>query len=261
MKVDSVKPSIEQDRDMSQRATVLEDLYKGYFGSQENCRYFVEHIPQDFLSVSNPKVLDAGSSLGTVGKYVCRELSGQGITPQLILLDTNEEILKKSLDTLYKIVANLKQIPLADSSMNIILLRSVLHYEPTLEAQEAILKEIYRVLAPGGVFISQFGSFKDDDEAQAFNRLFKFLKRDVGFVSKDTGVKMHADVFDEIYKITEGPSLEENVDEFSARVGKDISGEVGDYISGHQSELKNILVNNNPITWRVGFTIVSCRKK
>ena len=253
--------SIEQDKEMSARSTVLENLYGGYFGSQENCAYFSEHIPEDFFLRKNPTILDAGSSMGTVGKYVQRELLNKGVTSRLVLVDTNEEALKKSTSTAEKIVANLKGIPLPDSSVDMILLRSVLHYEPTLEAQQSIIKELHRVLIPGGILISQFGSFKDDKEAESFNQMFKFLKRDVGFVSSSTGVRLHEEVFGKAYKITNGPPLEESVTEFVERNGEDVSAGLIDYVKEHRAELHNVLVNDNPLTWRVGFTIASFIKE
>ncbi|MDP2655562.1 MAG: methyltransferase domain-containing protein [bacterium] len=261
MSAEKIRPSIDQDKEMVAKNIELEKLYGGYFGNPENCAPFIEHLPQDLFSNKTPVILDAGSSQGVVGEYVSNEFIKRGSTPRLILMDTNDAALKKSFVATEKIVADLKNIPLGDSSINLALLRSVLHYESDIGEQKKILRELYRVLSSEGVLVSQFASFDNEETANAFNRMFKFLKRNVGFVSKESGIKMHEEVFGTIYKVSSAASLNESITEFGQRVGRDEIKRAKQYIEEHIGELSGILTNDNPFAWKIPFTIVSCKKE
>lgn len=261
IKTEKESSSTQMDEAMVKKGTTLEQLYGGYFGSAENCAFVAEHIPSRLFSLETPTIVDVGASQGTLGEYVREQFLEYGSKPRLILVDLNESALHNSEVQAEKIVSDAKRVPLQDASVDIALLRSVLHYESAIENQKKILEEMYRILIPGGILVSQFGSFPNEEDTDAFNNMFRSFGRDVNFVSRGAGIEMHKSVFSEIAKITDGPSLTETMDEFAVRMSGQVA-EANTYISEHLDELKGVLVNPvPPYAWRVPFTIVSCAKK
>lgn len=262
IKTEKILSSTQQDEAMVKSGTALEQLYGGYFGSAENCAFVTAHIPSRLFSLEVPTIVDVGASQGTLGSYVTDKFLEHGSKPRLVLVDLNEEALSNSMVDAEKIVSDAKKVPIRESSVDIVLLRSVLHYESALENQKKILEEMHRMLVPGGVLISQFASFPNEAEVVSFNKMFHFFGRNANFISREVGVEMHKSIFSEIEKVTDGPPLTETMDEFAVRMSGGHAPDANKYISEHLDELKGILINPvPPYAWSVPFTIVSCIKK
>lgn len=261
-KQDSAAVSAEQDEAMVKGGTALEQLYEGYFGSEANCAFVLEHIPEKIFALPEPVILDAGSSRGTFGEFVAARYAERGAHPHLILADLNEAALRNVETEASRVVSNIRELPFRDSSVDLVLMRSVLHYEATADAQQQLLAEAHRVLRSGGVLISQFGAFGTPAEADAFNAMFRAFGRYVLFPTRESGVALHEKVFGSVDLVTEGPSLTETMHEFSIRMSGAEAGKAAEYIESHRDELKTILVNDKPpYAWRVPFVLVSCSKR
>ncbi|MFA5871568.1 MAG: class I SAM-dependent methyltransferase [Parcubacteria group bacterium] len=261
--------AVEQDIEAAKRAAggqgeSLEKIYNGYFSSRENCEIFAENIPPEIFELENPTIIDAGSSQGILGNYIREKFIASSKKAKLVMVDMNKVAMEKSPVQADKVVGDLVKNPLPDESADIVLLRSVLQYVEGKD-QAAILRQIYRVLKPGGILVSQFGSFKDKEQAEAFNGIFGFAHRKVSFSGKEEGIALHEQIFDEISRISVGPKLYEKFDEFFVtRVNAspaDIA-EAKKYISEHVERLGEVLTRkDNPYAWKIPYTIITCKKK
>ena len=255
--------ALKQDLLMVKRGIKIEKLYGGYFGSIENCKTILPHIPKSMFSIKNIAIVDAGSSEGTLGIFVRNEFIKHGGNPYLVLVDTNATSLENSTADDEKIVADFrKRTPLERNSINIVLLRSVLQYVDP-EDQESILKEIYRILTPGGILISQHGSFANRIEAGAFNGIFKSFGRKVYFHEKSQWLGLHKKVFGDISIISQAPTLYESMQDFTDRINASHSEVLAaeGYISRNRIFLENVLTKKEATSaWKIPFITVSCHK-
>jgi ubiquinone/menaquinone biosynthesis C-methylase UbiE len=259
---------LKQDIETAERAAVgkgkaLEQLYGGFFGSRKNCELFAQNIPNELYEIKNTTIVDAGSSQGVLGNYIREKLANKGNKAELIMVDTNKVAMEQSPVKANKVVGNLIENPLANESADIVILRSVLQYVETKD-QITILEEIYRILKPGGHLVSQFGSFENQEQAVAFNKIFSFAKRNVDFCGEKEGVEMHGKIFDDIIRIANGPTIYETLDEFfmvRINASEDQIKEAKRYISEHTKELGTALTSQaDPYSWKIPYTIIACKK-
>ncbi len=132
---------------------------KEWFEIMENYRYEIEpfiHSVAQFTRHKGKRVLEIGVGAGTDHLQWARagvDLYGVDLT------NAGIEITKKRLET-YGLNSNLKQVdaeslPFEDNSFDIVYSWGVIHHS---EKPEEIIKEITRVLKPGGEFIGMFYS-------------------------------------------------------------------------------------------------------
>ncbi len=259
---------MKQDIETAKRAAegkgkALEQLYGGFFGSRENCELFAQNVPDELYEIKNPTIVDAGSSQGILGNYIREKFREKGSEAQLIMIDTNKVAMEESPVEANKVVGNLIENPLENESADVVILRSVFQYVETKD-QIRILKEIYRILKQDGYLISQFGSFENQDQANAFNKIFSFAKRAVNFCGEKEGIEMHEKIFDKISKVNSGPTIFETFDEFfTVRINAPANqiGEAKKYIGEHVKELGTALTNQtDPYGWKIPYTIITCKK-
>ena len=257
-----------QDIETAQQARTtergrLENLYEGFFNSRTQCKLFTQAIPPEFFRQTNPIILDAGSSQGTLGGYLQEKCTRQGNSAQIILLDTNEIALKDSPIHAEKIVGDLMHIPLRPASVDLVALRSVLHYA-TPDDQHKILTELYRTLKPGGILVSQFGAFTNQEQANTFNGIFAHAQRNVFFCGQQEGLQLHQKIFDEVTISPNQPTLKETFDEFfTLRVPTTAEQQTQAqvYIKARAKALSTILIHSEPpYSWHIPYSIVTCKK-
>lgn len=137
----------------SSDAWLVEDQNKwletGYVRHHHRKRvnYIIRTI-RNFKSSKNQKILDIGCGDGSLTKHLEKinnnEVYGSDLSP--LRIKRAEEICKKSSFLL----ANALYLPFEDNTFDVILLHHVLEHIPD---DEGIIKEIYRILKVGGVFI------------------------------------------------------------------------------------------------------------
>lgn len=263
-----IESATDQDIEMARRAAegkgkILEELYQGFFGSKENCEIFAHDIPQEMFDRNPATIVDAGSSQGILGNYIKEQFLSRGSSAELIMLDTNDIAMKQSPVMAEKVNADLRENPLRNESADIVILRSVLQYAKP-DDQVLILKEIRRILKTDGVLVSQFCSYDSQKEAECFNNLFAIAKRSVNFCGKKELIKLHEEIFSEIVKVAEGPTLYETFDEFfkeriNATQEQIIKSK--EYIRQNIEEMNGIFTNKkDPYAWKIPYTILTCKK-
>lgn len=243
--------------------TELEKLYAGFFGSQENCEAFARLIPEDFYSRENLVIVDAGSSKGTLAHYMGEECKKRGKEAKLIMVDTNSVAMAESPVRAEKITGDLLENPLPNETADLVILRSVLQYMND-EDQAKLLEGLRKNLKPGGILVSQFGSYDTQEQAEAFNKLFDCAKRPVNFCGKQKGIELHEAVFGEIAETSEGPTLFETFDDFFVRrieAPEDQKEAAKKYLAENVEKLGNVLTSKeDPYAWQIPYTIVRCEK-
>ena len=257
-----------QDIDTAKRALEgkgkkLEQLYSGFFGSEENCKLFTDCIPEYLYKLSSIVIVDAGSSQGVLGDYVRKIFEEKGCSVRLIMIDTNAVALNSSPVEAEKIEADLLEIPLPDNFVDLVILRSVLQYVEPVE-QNKILKSLHKKLKQGGVLVSQFVSLASDERADLVNKIFSFAGRSTNFCSRDGGVNLHKNVFGDDINVTDGPILSESFDEFfidRVSASDEQILEAKEFIYKNVGEFGDFLVSKEePYSWKFPYTFVSCKK-
>ncbi|MBU2081797.1 class I SAM-dependent methyltransferase [Patescibacteria group bacterium] len=105
--------------------------------------YFFRKYLKIYIN-NNSIIIDAGCGDNGI-------LSEFKSIPKLIIgVDVNKKLLDKNQIVNKKIIANLEHIPLDSNSVDIVISEFVLEH---LRSPSFVLKEIFRVLKPGGVFI------------------------------------------------------------------------------------------------------------
>lgn len=256
-----------RDIDTTKRAaegsgTELEQLYSGFFGSMENCEEFAKVIPEEFYNRENIVIVDAGSKKGTLGNFMREKFKEHNKDAKLILIDTDAEAMAKSPVEAEKIEGDLLENPLPKETADLIILRSVLQYMKH-EDQVKLLEGLRNNLKPGGILVSQFGSYDTQEQAEAFNKIFG--KPEVNFCSKQSGVELHKSVFGELAEIADGPVLKETFDDFFVSRINASQAQIEatkKYISENVENLGNVLTRTeDPYAWQIPYTIVRCEKR
>jgi ubiquinone/menaquinone biosynthesis C-methylase UbiE len=122
------------------RAELLRSNEKAYFIRLK--RLGIMELPKDF------KILDLGCGDG----FIMGLLQKTGYK-NVIGFDLAEKLVKKNPFRKRVFVANCLKLPTSPKSFNVVLINGVLHHLKDVEQMEICLKEIKRVLVPGGYFM------------------------------------------------------------------------------------------------------------
>ncbi len=108
------------------------------------------------------RVLDAGCGFGRNLVYMLRtgfDITAVDADPEAV---DHVQRLSQSLETSLPAEnfrsAMLDSLPFADASFNVVLCNSVLHFADGVQHFDRMLAELWRVLAPGGLFFCRVGS-------------------------------------------------------------------------------------------------------
>jgi len=152
---------------------------KQYFDEIERERYRVEwHIPlvANFAAYRGCDVLEIGCGIGTDGAQFAKHgarYTGIDLTPASIAL-ARERFACYGLEGVLE-VANAENLPFADASFDHVYSFGVIHHSPN---PAAIVREIYRVLRPGGTFcvmVYNRSSINYYVEIMFLKKLFRYL--------------------------------------------------------------------------------------
>lgn len=146
-------------------------------------------------------ILGIGSGLGVLEQRTNEMLKEKGINTNLFVSDfsfeTIADIIKsgKEGEGMYFVQDN-KAMPIKDSSLDLVLARSVTHYEPTPELERKVLSEISRALKPGGHFIDQAPTLSTRAEADLVRAIHMLLPKEMNIQTEEETKSMLAEFFD-----------------------------------------------------------------
>lgn len=125
-------------------------LYNGFFSNED----FIDELIQFSIRSTSSQcltILELGANNGVIS------LSYKNKRPNnnYIISDFNSEGLVENTSIENKVQCDNKNLPFSSSSVDVVIMRSVLHYEKTEQDIVVVLKEIRRILKNNGVFINQ----------------------------------------------------------------------------------------------------------
>ncbi|MBV1855499.1 class I SAM-dependent methyltransferase [Catellatospora tritici] len=140
----------------------------GYWETAGATKTYSHPLRQSWLDgvPREARVLDFGCGYGRV----MNELAGQGFT-DLTGVDVSESAVRRGLAASagldLRVIAPGAALPFPDGSYDMVLLFAILTCVPSDAAQEALVAELIRVLAPGGLLYVSDVSLQDDDRNRA----------------------------------------------------------------------------------------------
>ncbi|VVC71792.1 Methyltransferase domain protein [uncultured archaeon] len=151
--------------------------YGGFWHNPANAQAFVRATNRYLRALPDePAVLEVGSADGFLAETVASHLRKLGKHPHVTISDMSAKHLAANPNPrTRKIQADLLTLNLTRTAgrFDVILMRSVLHYFPTLALQTRVLRRLRRHLAPGGVLLLQDSVFERQREADLLTRIFQ----------------------------------------------------------------------------------------
>jgi len=230
----------------------------------ENFLYSIDEIANSLPE--NIKILGIGSGTGILDYSVKRHLEEHyGKTVQLTLSDRyTEEISVKDAEIFQ--VDN-KNLPFNNDTFDLVITRSVTHYEDTRKDVLRVLNEVHRVIKPSGYFVNQALFFDDAREIKLLTEINNLLPKYLTLEKKEDVISEHREIFNTVSSAKIQPTIPLTTvrAEFIKRYNlqdETIPNKIVDLISQSPSteNLKNIWTKNNDFGWSVNYTILICKK-
>lgn len=91
-----------------------------------------------------------------------------------------------------------KNLPFQDNKFDLVITRSVIHYEKNKENLDKALSEIHRVLKPKGYFVNEALAFKSRDEIQLLTDIHALMLKYVNLETIDEMLASHRKTFEKV---------------------------------------------------------------
>jgi len=224
-------------------------IYGNYFRRDELIAPICETVRK--LNLINPHILEIGANNGIVARVVTETC---GFTSNIAILDLNEEGLKDSPETYRRIVADNKSLSIESNRLDLILSRSVTHYEKNSEDNQKVLSEVKRVLKPGSYFVNQAVCFSDDFDIKPLKYLHYIIGKTMFLQNEKEVINTHQLVFGT-----------ENVSVSDLSVGS-LSGSIEDFYKRYDVDRCSVEKDMEcrgmsiPQNWEVPYKIIVCKK-
>ncbi len=153
------------------------------------------HREQDwvkFLKIIDARpgevILSGMDGYGAPSKAIWETSASQGFIPEIYALDESPvQIARASEDFPYipldhRVTADMRKTPFSDSMFDTVVIKMGLHEVPKADQVE-VLREVYRILKPGGKFVTWDLSFPDEEVQKVFQDLIRKKDQLAGFVS------------------------------------------------------------------------------
>lgn len=236
----------------------MERVYGGYFGREDVAEDFAESVRniEGELSDTRPLIVyEIGANTGVVGEKVSEFLEEDEIEHRLIISDINQEAVTDNPNPeTAKIFTENKNMRLPDKGSELVIARSVTHYEPSEEGMIQVLDEVNRVLTEDGIFVNQAVSFDNEDEVNMLSGLHEdIVDKDMNVTTSEENWNHHEKVFDNVeVSDVEPPVLAGEEDGFYERY-KDTLEEKGiskqETIDRVRKYIKNTPQEKRPHVW------------
>jgi len=283
--IKAVRPSYVVDKENEVR---MKELYP-YMKDPEKLKYitsvFEDALGQELLErfrvEGKPvQILEIGAGDGIVGKFLQEYLEAKGVKVEMTLSDFNENVLrevqKNGKYTFDAVVADNKALPFKGEAFDIVLARSVTHYELTDAEEIKVLEEVKRSLKEGGMFIDQTPSFPTNIEVDLWKRVNALVGRGANMKTTDKTEAMLKNVFgvDNVKRAEEQPpKIHQDEQSFVVRHRLKSDAEKAltqdQVITQARAIIEDISVEERPdftvskdgFAWEVTFTIFTCKKE
>lgn len=144
------------------------------------------------------EILGIGVGTAKLETAIKNELEDRGLTSNVFVSDRLIEPLinVNAENQLTRFVTDNIAIPIANNCMDIVIARSVTHYEPSLYDEKKVLMEIKRILKPGGAFVDQAPTFLSIKEKELVIGIHALLPKIMNGQTKEETRQMLEEVFD-----------------------------------------------------------------
>lgn len=244
-------------------------IYSNYFENQEVLNYFNFALDEidDKKIQSIETILEIGANAGIVGESVKHYLESKEIKANLIISDINRETLldNKNPDTL-KVVFDNRNMATDTCSFELVLARSVTHYETTRDQEKTVLEEVKRVLTPGGFFIDQAPTALTNEEAELWKNIHALIDKPMNVQTQEKVIELLEEVFNRVHLAKKQPPLlHADQDGFIRRYKinnkEEIIKKIQELIRQVGEEKRpHIKATPDGFEWDVPFTVFICEK-
>lgn len=212
---------------------------------------------------SKIKILEIGSGTGILGISVDKYLKKLGFETEIILSDRNILDVQN-----YKAeVVNLdnKSLPFGDEFFDLVISRSVTHYEKNNHDETLVLKEIKRVLKPNGIYLTQSLYIENDNEVALHQDINSIISKSVNIKKYQDVVNLHGNVFSKVDIICERAKNSLLVDRQTYLNRYGLNALDGDKIlkkikKFKDNQIPNFWIEGNNFGWKIDYLILSCKK-
>ncbi|MSU55381.1 MAG: methyltransferase domain-containing protein [Candidatus Taylorbacteria bacterium] len=220
----------------------------------EDVRVFIDIID----SKPNDVILDGMDGYGAVAREILDTTEPKGFQPEIYTVDESVVQVERARQNMpdvqedHLVQADIRNMPFEDKKFNTVIIKMGIHELPK-SAQPDILKEVSRVLKPGGKFVTWELSFPDEasqvifqdiirkkDELAGFNRLVENRY----FPRQDELLKLFADAgFEKVevaHKVDAKLSMRVREQELVSKERKQIMSEEGTLTAEKEKELAEL---------------------
>jgi SAM-dependent methyltransferase len=207
--------------------------------------------------------LGIGSGIGNL-EYAVKDRLEQKYNKmvKLTLTDRIIDDTKKHNDVSIIQVDN-KSLPFSDKTFDLVIARSVTHYEKDNEQELRVLSEINRVMTKEGYFITEAPYFSNKEEAKLLYDIHSLLPKQINLKTYNELLDIHNRNFAKvsIAKIQPDKLLFVEKKDFLKRyeVSEDTIQKILNLISNYKNEERpNVWVKDNDFGWSIKFAILIC---
>lgn len=250
----------------------LENLtYTDWLKSSNYMVWFRNLIEKNIDSIpgKNLNVLEIGAWDWRLWIYIKNVLEDIWRKNHLVLSDLYDNYLKDKKDIdIETMTFDNKLMPFPDWYNDIIICRSVLHYEETDEKQEKVLSEIARTLNNKWIFITQSVNFSTQEEKELWKDIMKLVWRELSPQTSDSQEVMLKKFFKEVVVLKKPLEFPQSSSDYFDRFFRGnvedkikLKSKIIELINSVPKNLRPNIWTNNWDFWRnIIFNTFDCRK-
>ena len=210
------------------------------------------------------RILGIGSGVGNLDYKVKEHLENKYHKDVSLIISDRQikDVIKK--DGVEIIEVDNKELPFEEDSFDLVIARSVTHYEKDTDNETKVLKELQKVLSPNGYFITEAPYFDNKEEAKLMRDIHSLLPKFMNLKTYDELLVIHKDIFKETNLAKKQPNKPLFVDKKDFDKRYDISDEIINktinLINQHKPEdIPNVWTKDNNFGWSIKFAILICK--